>query len=183
MRGRRRRPRAGAAASTRSRARTARTRRAHRTSTASKRRRRDARATNGRFRGRRGSRVEISRNSGRITHSGGRYLYGPWHLIVAGYVALAAAGRPASTDAWLRTVEDEVFRPAGVKATPEYPGLQSDSPYFFPWWGAAYSEQDFRFPDLAGGMRMSGRQYGRRSQNLSLKPPISLRLASFGLIL
>ena len=35
------------------------------------------------------------------THAPGRsFLYGPWHLVVAGAVALRAAGRPLRRDAW-----------------------------------------------------------------------------------
>ena len=103
---------------------------------------------------------EISRKERKYA-PGMSYLYGPWHLVVAGYVALKAAGRPATHDAWIRTVENEVYRPSEVWATPEWPGINADAPWFFPFWGTMYLEQDFRFPDLAGGLRISGRQYGK----------------------
>ena len=72
------------------------------------------------------------------THAPGRsFLYGPWHLVVAGAVALRAAGRPLRRDAWIRTVREEVFEPSGIKAEPDYAGLYADAPWIMPWWGGA----------------------------------------------
>ena len=49
----------------------------------------------------------------------------------------------------------------GNEAEPDYAGLYGDAPWIMPWWGGLYNDHDQGFPDLAAGLRMSGRQVGK----------------------
>ena len=89
---------------------------------------------------------------------GESFNYGGWHLVLASAAALRAAGRPLTTDAWIRTVREEVFEPSGVKMEPNYAGYRWDFPPFFPWYGSWFEEDDAAFPDVGAGMVISGRQ-------------------------
>mmetsp|Transcript_24932 Transcript_24932/g.79159 ORF Transcript_24932/g.79159 Transcript_24932/m.79159 type:complete len:460 (-) Transcript_24932:9-1388(-) len=83
--------------------------------------------------------------------------YGPWHLVIAAAMAMRAFGRDLTTEAWVRTVKEEVFVPSGLHEDPDYAGAES-------WLGPEDSGN--RFPDFSGGLVMSGRQWERIAHKL-----------------
>jgi CubicO group peptidase (beta-lactamase class C family) len=83
---------------------------------------------------------------------GESFQYGPWHLTVAGAMALAASGKPRTEAAWIELLTDEVFSALGL-AQPEYPPVERDILGDYANYGPS------AFPDLSGGLSMSGYEY------------------------
>ena len=93
--------------------------------------------------------------------------YGPWHLVVAAAMAHRALGRPLTAAAWERSVEEEVYRPAGIAGKPDYCGATADFPAGFPGFGAWYAGGPAnRFPDFSAGLCMSARDLRRFQHEL-----------------
>ena len=49
---------------------------------------------------------------------GASFQYSPWHMAVAGAMALKALGQPRTEEAWVQVLNDELFAPLGL-APPE----------------------------------------------------------------
>ena len=103
---------------------------------------------------------------------GESFVYGPWHLVVAAAMAHRALDRPLTRAAWARSVEEEVFAPAGISGRPDYCGVTADFPAGFPWFGAWYTGGvENRFPDFSAGLCMSGRDLRRFQHELLFNEP------------
>ena len=90
---------------------------------------------------------------------GSSFNYGPWHLVVAAGMVQKALGRELTHEGWALTVREGVFEPAGVTVaeggTGHYPGVDQFG-----------SENQNSFPDFSGGMKLSGRVYGKIMEKL-----------------
>jgi len=89
---------------------------------------------------------------------GETWQYGPWHMVIAAAMAQKAFGKELTMEAWVKTVKEEIFEPAGLTENPNYAGTYSDLPFGL--------QPASTFPDFAGGLRMTGRQLQKIIQTL-----------------
>jgi len=105
---------------------------------------------------------------------GESFLYGPWHFVVAAAITHRALGRDLTKKAWIASVREEVFAPAGIQGPPVFCGLNSDAPGGYPIIGSWYlgSFEGEHYPDFSGGLCMSGHDLCRFQQHLLFDEPI-----------
>jgi len=107
---------------------------------------------------------------------GTHYQYGPWHMLVAAAVAHEAIGQPLTQEAWVQTVKTYLYEPAGLTESPRFGGCAEDYSVYKPFPFTSDCPTPPKFPDFAGGLIMSGRQWQKIMESLmfgNLLTPIS----------
>merc|ERR1712232_1478364 len=75
------------------------------------------------------------------------FTYGPWHLFIAGGIAMKAMGLPLTKHSWEQLMMEEVYQPSGLWTTPKF-------------------GNDDLLPDLNAGMELSADEWQKIMQNL-----------------